>query len=107
VAPVIPSTLPDAFTYRDALVAGVTKHDLYALREAHVIEPVARGLYRRAQPRNFDDLDQIEIARRVPRATLCLATALAHHGLTDATPVALDVALPTGSHRPRLATLVA
>lgn len=48
------------------------------------------------------DDDLIEIAERVPMATLCLETALARHGLIDAIPSAIDIAIPRGSTRPVL-----
>jgi hypothetical protein len=44
----------------------------------------------------------VEIAERVLRATLCLETALARHGLIDAIPAAIDIAVPRGSTRPTL-----
>ncbi len=44
----------------------------------------------------------IEIAERVPLATLCLEIPLARHGLVDAFPTAIDVAVPRGSTRPAL-----
>ena len=47
-------------------------------------------------------MDLIEIAERVPSATLCLETALARHGLIDAIPAAIDIAIPRGSTRPAL-----
>jgi predicted transcriptional regulator of viral defense system len=40
------------------------------------------------------DDDLVEIAERVSRATLCLETALALHGLIDAIPAAIDIAVP-------------
>lgn len=97
---VLPAALPDTFTYREALAAGLTKHGVYALRADHTIEPIGRGLYRRADADRLVDLDLLEVAGRAPRATLCLATALAHHQLTDANPAVIDVALPAGSRRP-------
>ena len=106
MATLLPQTLPDTFTYREALAAGVTKHHLYALREAHTIEPIGRGLYRRASANNVVDLDRLEIAHRAPLATLCLTTALAHHHLTDTNPALADIALPAGSRRPVVATPV-
>jgi hypothetical protein len=107
VTTLLPPSLPDTFSYGEALAAGVTKHHLYALREAHAIEPIGRGLYRRASASHLVDLDRLEIARRAPRATLCLTTALAVHQLTDANPAVLDVALPAGSRRPVVAAPVA
>ncbi len=38
---------------------------------------------------------------RAPRATLCLTSALARHGLSDAIPARIDVALPRGQRHPR------
>lgn len=43
----------------------------------------------------------VEIATRATQATLCLTTALAHHGLTDVIPARIDVALPRGRRPPR------
>jgi hypothetical protein len=44
----------------------------------------------------------MEIAERVPQATLCLETALARHDLIDAIPSAIDIAIPRGETRPKL-----
>lgn len=46
------------------------------------------------------DLDLVEVAHRTPDGTLCLVSALAHHGLTDQIPCAIDIAIPRG-RRPR------
>ena len=59
------------------------------------------GVYRWADAPPADD-DLVEIAERVPRATLCLETALVRHGLIDAIPAAIDIAVPRGSTRPTL-----
>ncbi len=91
--------LPPTFTYSQAMAAGVSRWRLYRLRDQGSIEVVGRGLYRRHNA-EAADIDLIEIARRAPLATLCLATALARHGLTDEIPSRIDVALPRGQHRP-------
>jgi hypothetical protein len=93
------SSLPSTFTYAQALEAGLTKHALYRLRDQGHIELLSRGLYRRTD-RDVGDLELLEIARRAPEATLCLATALARHGLTDEIPQAFDVALHRGRRTP-------
>lgn len=46
------------------------------------------------------DWDQIEASARRPEATICLVSALAYYGLTDAIPDALDVAIPRGAGAP-------
>jgi predicted transcriptional regulator of viral defense system len=93
------SILPSTFTYAQARAAGVSKHELYKLRDEGRLEPLSRGLYRRADD-DIADLELVEIARRAPSATLCLATALARHDLSDEIPQALDIALPRGTRTP-------
>lgn len=93
--------LGDVFTRAEALAAGLSKRRLYALRDAGEIIVLGRGLFRWADAEPAD-LDLIEIAERIPKATLCLETALARHELLDSIPAAIDVAIPRGSHRPKL-----
>lgn len=76
---------------------------LYRLRDEGAIEAIGRGLYRRADTaRDSEDPDLIEISYRAPKATLCLTTALAHHGLTDVIPATIDIAIPRGTRPPKL-----
>jgi predicted transcriptional regulator of viral defense system len=91
--------LPDTFSYTDARSAGLSKRSLCRLRDEGLIEPLARGLYRRADA-SLADLDLLAVAVKAPRATLCLATALARHGLSDAIPSRPDIALPRGARAP-------
>jgi len=91
--------LPATFSYSQAIEAGLSKWQLYRLRDQGAIESIGRGLYRR-HGADLADVDLIEIARRAPSATLCLTTALARHGLTDEIPSQIDVALPRGRYRP-------
>lgn len=95
------ASLPPVFRYRDALAAGISAERLYAYRDRGIIEQVSRGLYRQAvsQP---NDLDLVEIAHRVPSATICLITALSRHDLTDIIPHRTDIAIPRGARVPRL-----
>ena len=93
--------LGDTFTYGEAKRAGVGDRRLYALRDTGEILGLGGGVYRWADAPPAD-FDLIEIAERVPRATLCLETALARHGLIDAIPTAIDIAIPRGSTRPSL-----
>lgn len=93
--------LGDVFTYREARAAGLSHRRIYAMRDAGELTSLGGGLYRRTEA-PLADLDMIEIAERVPMATLCLETALARHGLLDAIPIATDVAIPRGNHRPVL-----
>jgi len=93
--------LGDTFTYGEARRAGLSDRRLYGLRDAGQVIALGGGVYRWADAPPADD-DLVEIAERVPRATLCLETALARYGLTDAIPAAIDIAIPRGSTRPAL-----
>lgn len=46
--------------------------------------------------------DLIAVAIRIPRAVICLISALAHHGLTTQVPHAVDVALPSHAQVPKI-----
>ncbi|MFF5080013.1 type IV toxin-antitoxin system AbiEi family antitoxin domain-containing protein [Actinoplanes sp. NPDC000266] len=94
--------LPDTFTYSEARRSGLSERRLYRLRDDGVIEVLGRGLFRRTDIGTLADADLSGIVRRAPRATLCLVSALARHGLTDEIPSTVDVALPRGTYRPVL-----
>ena len=97
----LPGGLPATFSYSQARAGGLSDRRLYALRDAGLIEQLARGLFRRADSSNEADSDLLEIAHRARQATLCLTSAMARHGLTDTIPATIDVALPRGHRRPR------
>lgn len=98
--------LPETFTYAQARAVGLTKHAVYRLQAEGQIERLSRGLYRRTD-REVPDIELKEVACRSSHATLCLATALARHGLTDEIPALIDVALPRGTRPPVTAVPVA
>jgi predicted transcriptional regulator of viral defense system len=85
-----------------AIRLGIHPRTLYALRDAGMIERVGRGLYRlsAAPPLSYPDL--VPVAIRIPRAVICLISALAHHELTTQVPHALDIALPSHAQVPRM-----
>ncbi len=99
-SPDVPAALPATFTYSEARRQGVSDRLLYRLRDDGLIVAFGHGLYRRSDANVPGDIDLIEIARRASRATLCLTTALARHGLTDEIPPTIDVAVPRGQYRP-------
>lgn len=86
---------------RDILAAGAHPRELYAARDAGDLLEVSRGVYRLAAlPLTEPDL--LAVATRMPRAVLCLVTALHLHGLTQEIPRAVHIALPRGTHPARL-----
>lgn len=79
--------------------AGPTRSGLYRAAREGRFERIARGIYLPADALDAD-WDWVEAATRRPEATICLASALAHHDLTDVIPAALDIAIPRGSRTP-------
>jgi predicted transcriptional regulator of viral defense system len=86
----------------DAIRLGVHPRTLYALRDRGDIEQLGRGLYRLADAPPLTSPDLVPIALRVPRAVICLISALSHHGLTTQVPHEVAVALPSHSQIPKV-----
>lgn len=72
------------------------------MRDAGVVEPVSRGVYRLASLEPLAHPDLVTVAKRVPLGVLCLVSALSFHELTTQVPHAIDVALKRGTRMPRL-----
>ena len=87
----------------EALRLGIQPRTLYRLRDAGVLEQLARGLYRLADLPPLSNPDLVTVALKIPQGVVCLVSALAFHELTTQIPHAVDVALESGSTRPRLA----
>jgi predicted transcriptional regulator of viral defense system len=85
-----------------ALRADVHPRDLYALRDAGVLEQVSRGVYRLSDLPPFAEPDLVTVALRVPKAVIALVSALHFHGLTTEIPHEVSIALPQGTSRPKL-----
>jgi predicted transcriptional regulator of viral defense system len=83
----------------DAIRLGVHPRILYKLRDRGELETVGRGIYRLSTAPALTSPDLVSVAIRIPRAVICLISALAHHGLT---PHAVDVALPSHAQIPKL-----
>lgn len=97
----LPLQLPPTFTYAQARAAGMSKKALYRARDRGQVEAIARGVYqRRDAAEEAGDVALVELAVRAPLATLCLETALARHGLSDALVAIPDVPIPRGTRPP-------
>lgn len=86
----------------EALRLGISRRTLYAMRDAGVIEPVTRGLYRLASLEPLSHPDLVMVASRIPQGVLCLISALSFHELTTQVPHVIDVAIERGKRKPRL-----
>lgn len=86
----------------DAIRLGVHPRTLYALRDSGEVELVGRGIYRLATAPPLTSPDLVPVAILIPRAVVCLISALSHHGLTTQVPHAIDLALPSHAQVPKI-----
>ncbi len=87
---------------RDVEAAGIPREYLLRLLRRGVVERTGRGLYRMADAPVTEFHSLADIAKRLPKATVCLLSALVYHGITSQIPSEVWVALPRGSRTPRL-----
>jgi predicted transcriptional regulator of viral defense system len=66
------------------------------------LEKAGRGLYKLPESITSENNSLAIIARRVPQAVFCLLSALQFHELTTQLPRQLWIALPRGSHAPKI-----
>jgi predicted transcriptional regulator of viral defense system len=93
--------LGPVFRSRDAVAAGVTWRDLYALRDEGRLIELSRGLFQLAD-QDLEHVDFVAVCGRVPDGMICLDSALAYWDLTDEIPRKVHVAVPAGAHRPTI-----
>jgi predicted transcriptional regulator of viral defense system len=92
--------LGPVFRSKEAVAAGVSWRDLYALRDRGEIIELSRGLYQRADAAGISHIDFVAVCGRVPHGMICLNSALAYWDLSDEIPGEVHLAVPSGSHRP-------
>ena len=90
------------FRSREAVAAGVSWRDLYALRDDGQILELSRGLYQLAESAGVGNVDFVAVCARAPQGMIAMASALSYWDLTDEIPAAVHLAVPEGSHRPTI-----
>lgn len=81
--------------------AGVTATTVSRMERAGEIVRLARGLYQLPDAALDTQQSLAEVARLVPKGVICLASALAFHGLTDQMPSKVWIAIGRKDWRPR------
>ena len=81
---------------------GIPRVILTRLTSSGQLEKVGRGLYRLAGAPVSEQESLATIAVKVPQAVFCLLTALQIHELTTQLPRQIWIAMPQGSHTPKL-----
>jgi len=87
---------------KQVLALGIHPRTLYRLRDEGRIVRVSRGVYRLASLAPLSNPDLVTVAMRVPRAVVCLISALDFHGLTAEIPREVQIALPRATHTPAI-----
>ena len=85
-----------------AKALGIDPKIISEMQEAGLINRISRGLYRLAEypPLAYPDL--VIVTSRVPKAVICLISALAFHNLTTQVPHKVYIALPQSVRQPRI-----
>lgn len=86
----------------DLADAGVPRVVLTRMAASGQLERAARGLYRLPDSGSSEHEGLLTVASKVPQAVVCLLSALQFHGLTTQLPWQVWIAMPRGSHVPRL-----
>ena len=86
----------------DLAALGIPRVYLTRLTADGKLAKAGRGLYRLAETSLSESESLAIVAARVPQAVFCLLTALQFHALTTQLPRQVWIALPKGSHVPRI-----
>ncbi len=86
----------------DLATVGIPRVYLTRLTASGKLARAGRGLYRLADASLSENESLTIVAARAPQAVFCLLTALQFHGLTTQLPRQVWIALPQGSHTPRM-----
>ncbi|MBE2242513.1 MAG: type IV toxin-antitoxin system AbiEi family antitoxin domain-containing protein [Burkholderiaceae bacterium] len=82
--------------------AGITATTVSRMEQAGEVVRLARGLYQLPDAALDPQQSLAEAARLVPKGVICLASALAFHGLTDQMPPKVWIAIGRKDWRPRV-----
>jgi len=86
----------------DLVALGIPRVYLTRLTAGGKLAKTGRGLYRLAEASLSENESLAIVAARAPQAVFCLLTALQFHGLTTQLPRQVWIALPKGSHAPKM-----
>jgi predicted transcriptional regulator of viral defense system len=79
---------------------GITAATLSRMSKRGIVHRLGRGLYQLADADLDANHSLAEVAKRVPKGVICLASALAFHELTDTIPSRVWIAIGAKDRRP-------
>jgi len=86
----------------EAIRLGVPEHIVYEMVQKGELARETRGVYRLADSDPLGNPDLVQVSLLVPKAVICLISALYFYDLTTQIPHSVYIALPQNSPRPRL-----
>ncbi|MCC5845354.1 MAG: type IV toxin-antitoxin system AbiEi family antitoxin domain-containing protein [Verrucomicrobia bacterium] len=88
--------------FSEAVRLGVRPGTLRDMVEADQLEQLARGLYKVKSTPDLSVPDLVIVAAKIPKAVICLVSALSFHEITTHFARGVQILLPRGSHPPVL-----
>lgn len=85
-----------------AIELGVPKHVIYEMVKTGELVREAQGIYRLSESEPLGSPDLVQISLRVPRAVICLISALYFHEMTTQIPHQIYFALPRDVKTPKI-----
>lgn len=84
---------------------GYSRPRIRTLAEQGVLEQISRGLYRVTERAPDEHFTMLAVVARVPRAVVCLLSALRFHGIGTQSPHEVWIAIDRKARKPRLTDL--
>ena len=86
----------------EALDEGIYRRTLYHMLEEGYITKLERGVYKLVGEGSLSNPDLAIVATKIPKARVCLISALDFHDMTTEIPHSVHIALPRTSRDPSL-----
>jgi predicted transcriptional regulator of viral defense system len=85
-----------------AIDLGIPQHIIYKMVEVGELVRESQGIYRLRESEPLGNPDLVQISLRVPRAVICLISALYFYELTTQPPHQVQIALPRNVKTPKI-----
>lgn len=85
-----------------ATSAGVEPRTLYWMRDNGIVDQLSRGVYHLRKYSLPSNPDVTAVMTRIPKAVLCLVSALDHYEIGTQIPSSVQIALPKGIRTPNI-----
>lgn len=87
---------------RDIKEQNIPRQYIYQLYNSGKLQKIGRGLYKIPDKELSEDIMILEVVKRIPRATLCLLSALRFHDMTSQNPFQIWIAIHHKDWSPEL-----